>query len=210
MSRTFLIAFMLSSALLMQGAASAQTAQNISSYSSTTDKDCRTLKDSSDDNGGTRVCRGPAGLVVVVSEGDLRETVSVARSAKGASNEPAAKAWFGPFSSTTPTIEWRQAAKDKPPFAMIQRWHLADIDGEGKDGRPKTKQLFVVTRLAPAGAKTGTTVCHVAYVDVAANPNAIDLAREAADNLARDFKCDTDKAKMVGASGRAVELAMPH
>lgn len=209
MSRTFLIVSMLSSALLALGAASAQTAQNISSYSSTADKDCRKLKDSSDD-GGTRVCRGPAGLVVVVSEGDLRETVSVARSAKGASNEPAAKAWFGPFSSTTPTIEWRQAAKDKPPFAMIQRWHLADIDDEGKDGRPKTKQLFVVTRLAPAGAKTGTTVCHVAYVDVAANPNAIDLAREAADNLARDFKCDTDKVKMVGASGRAVELAMPH
>lgn len=210
MSRTFLIASMLSSALLMQGAALAQTAQNISSYSSTADKDCRTLKDSSDDNGGTRVCRGPAGLVVVVSEGDLRETFSVARSAKGASNEPAAKAWFGPFSSTTPTIEWRQAAKDKPPFAMIQRWHLADIDDEGKDGHPKTKQLFVVTRLAPAGAKTGTTVCHVAYIDVAANPNAIELAREAADNLARDFKCDTDKVKMVGASGRAVELAMPH
>ncbi|MDO8981344.1 MAG: hypothetical protein Q7V17_19170 [Afipia sp.] len=186
------------------GTASGQAAQNISSYSSTAEKDCRKIKDgSADDDGGTRVCPGPAGLVVVVSEGDLRETVSVGRNAKGASSEPAAKAWFGPFSSTTPTIEWRRAAKDKPPFAMIQRWHLADIEDEGKDGRPRTKQMFAVTRLVPG------SICHVAYIDVTANPNAIDLAREAADTIARDFKCGTDRVKVMGVTGRAIELALP-
>ena len=186
------------------GIATGQTAQNISSYSSTAEKDCRKLSGgTADDDGGTRICPGPAGLVVLVSEGDLRETVSVGRNARMASSEPAAKAWFGPFSSTTPTIEWRRTARDKPPFAMIQRWHIADIDDEGKDGRPIAKQLLVVTKLQ-SGA-----VCHVAYIDVKANANPNDVAREAADTLARDFKCGTDKVKVVGTSGRAVELAQP-
>ena len=186
------------------GTASGQTAQNISSFTSTAEKDCRKLNGgSADDDGGTRVCPGPAGLVVLISEGDLRETVSAGRNAKAASNEPAAQARFGPFSSTTPIIEWRRTARDQPPFAMIQRWHLADIADEDKDGRPRTKQVLVVTRLVPGG------VCHVAYVDVTANPNPNDLAREAADTLARGFTCGTDKVKAVGTSGRAMELARP-
>jgi hypothetical protein len=186
------------------GAASGQTAQNISIYTSTAEKDCRIIETgTADDGGGTRVCRGPSGLVVVVSEGDLRETVSVGRNRKAAANEPAAQERFGPFSSTTPTVEWRLPGKDRPPHAMIQRWHLADIEDEGKDGRPIAKQLLVVTRLSPG------PVCRVAYVDVKANPNANDLAREAADAIARDFKCGTDKVKVIGNSGRATELARP-
>lgn len=209
MSRTAFAALTLTSTLLTLSAAMAQTAQNVSSFTSTAPKQCRQVGAvHEDDGGGTRVCSGPAGLVVVVSEGDLRETVTVGRTRKAAEAEPAAKAWFEPFSSTTHTVEWRQEVKDKPPFAMIQRWHLADIEDEDKDGRPKTKQLFVVTRLAPAGAKPGS-VCHVAYIDVKANANAIDLAREAADTLARDFKCDSGKVKVVGGSGRGVELALP-
>jgi hypothetical protein len=45
---------------------------------------------------------------------------------------------------------------------------------------------------------------------VAANPNAEELARKAADELARNFKCGTDQVKVIGASGRAVELAQQH
>jgi hypothetical protein len=186
------------------GTASGQTAQNISIYTSTAEKDCRIVEaGTADDGGGTRVCRGPSGLVVVVSEGDLRETVSVGRNRKAAANEPAAQERFGPFNSTTPTIEWRLPGKDKPPYALIQRWHLADIEDEGKDGRPIAKQLLVVTRLSPG------PVCRVAYVDVKANANANDLAREAADTIARDFRCGTDKVKVIGNSGRATELARP-
>lgn len=188
----------------VSGTASGQTAQNISIYTSTAQKDCRIVEaGTADGGGGTRLCRGPSGLVVVVSEGDLRETVSVGRSGNAAANEPAAQERFGPFNSTTPTIEWRLPGKDKPPYAMIQRWHLADIEDEGKDGRPIAKQLLVVTRLSPG------PVCRVAYVDVKANANANDLAREAADTIARDFRCGTDKVKVIGNSGRATELARP-
>ncbi|MEH2478814.1 hypothetical protein V1282_002171 [Nitrobacteraceae bacterium AZCC 2146] len=174
-------------------------------YSSTADKDCRKLsgfKVDGADYASERVCRGPAGLVVLKSEDDLRENVSIGRTAKAAANQPAASQGFGPFNSTTNTVEWRLSANGKP-FAMIQRWHIADNDDPDKDGRPQTKQMLVVTRLPPGA------VCHVAYVDVKANPDANEVARKAADEAARGFTCGTDKVKVMGASGRAVELTLP-
>ena len=171
-----------------------------SSYTSTAPKDCRVFgaKNGVDDS-TTRVCPGTSGYIVLVSEDDLRETVSVGRNRLGASREPAAQSWFGPFNSTTHTVEWR--AVNGKPFAIIQRWHIADNNDQDKDGRPIAKAMLAVTRLAPG------PVCHVAYVDVKANPNANDLARKAADEIARDFKCGKDAVKVIGASGRAVELA---
>jgi hypothetical protein len=134
-----------------------------------------------------------------VSEDDLRETVSVGRNSAAASREPAAQAGFGPFNSTTTTVEWR--ALSGKPFAIIQRWHIADTGDEDNNGRPLAKPLLVVTRLPPGA------VCHVAYIDVKANPDAIELARKAADEIARGFSCGKDEVKVIGASGRAVELA---
>ena len=61
--------------------------------------------------------------------------------------------------------------------------------------------MLVVTRLRPG------PVCHAAYIDVKANPDANELARKAADETARGFTCGKDEVKVIGASGRAVELA---
>jgi hypothetical protein len=128
-------------------AASAQTFG--SSYSSTAPKDCRVRSAGNGvDDSTIRVCPGKAGLVVVISEDDLREAVSIGRSRAAADKEPAAEASFGPFNSTTNTVEWRAA--DGKPFAIIHRWHIADNSDEGKDGRPIAKPLLVVTRLPPA------------------------------------------------------------
>lgn len=193
--RMSIIALGLCASLLAPSAASTQT-DSVSAYTSTGTKACSVAKGESD----TRICPGVAGLVVVVSEDDLRETVSVGRNRAAAMKEPAAQAWFSPFSSTTPTIEWR-AASGQPPHAIIQRWHLADGRDIGGDGSPRTKALLIVTRLPPGA------VCHVAYIDVAANPNANELARTAADTVARDFVCGKDKVQVIGAPGRAVELA---
>jgi hypothetical protein len=178
--------------------ASAET--RASTYTSSSPKDCRGVdKPSQLDGSTTRTCPGKSGLVVLVSEDDLRETVSVGHSRAAAAKEPAAQTWFGPFNSTTDTIEWR--AVDGKPFAIIQRWHIADNNDEDKDGRPIAKALLAVTRLPPG------PVCHVAYVDVKANPNANELARRAADDFARDFKCDRDDVKVIGERGRAADLA---
>ncbi|MDB5632808.1 MAG: hypothetical protein JWR49_1663, partial [Tardiphaga sp.] len=109
-------------------------------YSSTADKDCRKVsgfKVDGADYAAGRVCRGPAGLVVLKDENDLRETISAGRTGNAAANQPAASQGFGPFNSTTNTVEWRLGGNGKP-FAMIQRWHIADNDDPDKDGRPQT------------------------------------------------------------------------
>lgn len=171
-----------------------------SSYTSTAPKHCRvTNAGTGVDDSTIRTCPGKAGLVVVISEDDLRETVSVGRSRAAAAKEPAAAIWFGPFNSTEHTVEWR--SMNGKPFAIIQRWHIADNADEDKNGRPIAKPMLAVTRLPPG------PVCHVAYVDAQANPNPNELARKAADELARDFRCGKDEVKVIGETGRAVSLA---
>jgi hypothetical protein len=59
----------------------------------------------------------------------------------------------------------------------------------------------VVTRLPPG------PVCHVTYIDARANPNPNELARKAADEIARDFQCFKDEVNITGERGRATELA---
>jgi hypothetical protein len=169
-----------------------------SSYTSTAPKDCRTI--GKPENGSTtQVCPGKSGLVVVISEDDLRQTVSVGPDRAAASKEPAAEAWFAPFNSTANTVEWR--AVDGKPFAIIQRWLIADNNDTDKAGSPISQPMLAVTRLAPG------PVCHVAYVDVQDNRNDNELARKAADEFASDFKCGKDEVKLVGEKGAAVSLA---
>jgi hypothetical protein len=185
----------------LSGPISPANAQTFSSsYTSTAPKDCRMIGKPSELDGSTRrVCPGKAGLVVSISEDDLRETVSVGRNRAAAEKEPAAQSWFGPFNSTTNTVEWRAA--DGKPFAIIQRWHIADNSDPDKEGRPTSKPMLAVTRLPPGD------VCHVAYVDAQANPNPNELARKAADELARNFKCGKDEVQVIGETGRAVSMA---
>ena len=186
---------------VVSGLISLANAQTFSSsYTSTAPKDCRTIGKPSDlDGSTTQVCPGKSGLVVLISEGDLRETVSVGRNREAAAKEPAAAAWFAPFNSTAHTIEWR--AVDDKPFAIIQRWLIADINAPDKTGSPTTKPMLAVTRLPPG------PVCHVAYMDGQTNRNPNELARQAADEFARDFKCGKDEVKVVGEKGAAVSLA---
>jgi len=185
--------------------ARAQSANDaVPTYTSTAEQDCRSDRQRrkiAPERGGTRVCPGTHGFVVVVSENDLRETVSVGRSRAFADKEPAAKKWFAPFSSAATTVEWRSRRSASRPFAIIQRWSLADNNDPDKDGRPRDKQMLVVTRLPPGA------VCHIAYVDVAANANANELARKVADEAARNFDCAKDKVRVEGTPGRATELA---
>jgi hypothetical protein len=185
----------------MPGLIASANAQTISSvYTSTAPKDCRVRSAGNGvDDSTIRVCPGKAGLVLLISEDDLRETVSVGRNRTLAAGEPAAQTWFGPLNSTTTTVEWRMP--DGKPFAIIQRWHIADNSDLDKNDRPRDKAMLAVTRLPPGA------VCHVAYIDVAANPKANELARKAADEIARGFKCGSNEVKIVGERGSAVGLA---
>jgi hypothetical protein len=181
-------------ACAMLGALPPANAQTFSSsYTSTAPKDCRVKQL---DGGSMRVCPGPANLVVLINEGDLRETVSVGRNRAAAASEPASNAWFKPFATTAHTVEWRAA--DGKPFAIIQRWSIFETD---KEGRSTANPMLAVTRLPPGA------VCHVAYIDVQAKANPNELARKAADELARSFKCGKDEVQVIGETGRAVSMA---
>src|SRR5258708_16457494 len=182
-------------------AVSPANAQTIgSTYTSSAPKGCRMIgKPSELDGSTTRLCPGKSGLVVRIAEDDLRETVSVGRSGAAAAREPAAQVWFHPFNSSSHTVEWRSA--DGKPFAIIQRWLIADNSDLDKSGRPTDKPMLVVTRLPPG------PVCHVAYVDAQANRDANELARKAADGFARGFQCGKGEVKVIGATGIAVGLA---
>src|SRR4051812_29713072 len=105
------IAFICLAALLACLNAGFAGAQSLgSTYTSTAPKDCRQIGKPSELDGSTRrVCPGKAGLVVLISEDDLREIVSVGRHRKAAAEEPAAQVWFGPFNSSENTVEWRAA-----------------------------------------------------------------------------------------------------
>jgi hypothetical protein len=132
----------------------ASSAETIgSSYTSTAPKDCHVRGAGNGvDDSTIRVCPGKNGLIVLISEDDLRESVSVGRNRLGASREPAARTSFGPFNSTTHTVEWRAA--NGRPYAIIQRWHIADNADPDKSGRPIAKPMLAVTRLSPGPMST--------------------------------------------------------
>jgi hypothetical protein len=190
-------------ALLTASAASAQAPQ--SDYSKAGEKACklRSKNKAGEEMPWTEsTCPGRAGYVLRIFDGDLRQTVSIGRTAAMAAKEKAAEQSFGPFNSAGGTVEWR--SRGGKPFAIIQRWRLQDIDGkpDAKGNLPDV-QLLVVTR-TPPGA-----VCHVAYIDVAANPDANALARQVADDKAAAFDCRNDRIMVFGKPGRASELAAP-
>jgi hypothetical protein len=190
------------SALLAIAGTHALATEFASAYTSTADKACRKVESSKPGEGEWMVqaCPGAGGYVIRFAVDDLRTTVSAGTTVATAAKEPAAMQGFRTFNRTHDTVEWR-GVKGEAPFAIIQRWRLNDPmrfeDARGAVG------LLVVTRLPPG------PVCHVAYIDTKANPNANELARQAAETLARDFKCGSDKVHIVGARGRAIELAAP-
>jgi hypothetical protein len=158
-------------------------------------KQCKHTRGRDVEDYGFWRCTGYAGIPVRVSAGDQRTYISYGANA---AKEPAAKQTLASFNSEGKTIEWRleKGPDGKPrPYATILRWNTTKVDDDNPD-KPFAGQVLVVTRLAP-----GST-CHVGYVDARANPNANDLARQIADESARNFKCGTDKPIVLGAKGK--------
>jgi hypothetical protein len=144
-------------------AGDAQAEEFVSQYTSADVKKCRkfeSVKIEGSEHAASWVCKGLGGYVVVISEDDLRSSVSVGRTIKQAGVEPAASQGFASFNSTHNTIEWR-SRKGGKPFAIIQRWSVSIYDE--KADKSKSRQMLIVTRLPPG------PVCHVAYIDVPGN-----------------------------------------
>ena len=147
-----------------------------------------------------RVCRGRGGYIVLISEDDLRETLSVGKTAAAAAKEPAATQRYGGFNGYEDKVEWRSLKGAPAPFALIANWYLDDQENLDKDGRPTAQNTLVVFRLPPG------PVCKTAVVDLKANPGAPALARKAADETARGFNCANDAIAVVGQRGRTTDM----
>ncbi|GGB38215.1 hypothetical protein GCM10011316_07830 [Roseibium aquae] len=161
-------------------------AEPVSQYTKIDLSKCTIVEPASSEGvfGGSWSCQGYRGIPVFVAEGDLRMFVSFG---ENAARESAASQTLGGFNTINDTLEWR--IRNDRPFATILRWSMDTPDGTGK------VQVLVVTQL-----KAGS-VCHVAYVNATANPNANILARQAADELAGAHMCERG-ARVIGKAGR--------
>ena len=168
-------------ALLMGGLTAPAHAAFNSAYTDINLDQCLVLD--SDDFGTSWACPGYKGYPLMVSEGDLRFSLIYGFGAEVADGQT-----LGPFNHLGKKLEWRlsNALGRWMPIATIVRYHTADPEtGEDKG------QVLVVTQLVEGNS------CHIAYIDALANPNANELAREAADK-AGSFECARDEVEIIG------------
>ena len=150
--------------------AAAQT--NRSVYTPISDKQCRTIKShEAGDEGFEARCRGTAGYTLLLSEGDLRQNITVI-TPQG--KEHSLDLWSvvsGGFSSVGAKAEWRIAIQNKKsvPVALILRYNASD-DAEKPD---KLTSYLAVTKITP------TEIC--VTDKILPGPTANEEARRAAD-----------------------------
>lgn len=177
---------LLASLLSAASAASANSGEWRSAYTDTDASGC-TILASEPGRSSELACPGYKGYPVLIRDGDLRMFVSYG---VGAREEKAYRQTLPGFSTIGERIEW--LIEDRPglgeqPVATILRFRLDRSEGFMPD-----IDVLVVTRVAP-----GNT-CHVAYIDAMANPDANDLARKAAAELAPVWNCAEMQARWVG------------
>lgn len=147
---------------------------------------CLMLDEDEETSSASWACPGYRAYPLWIGEGDLRFFISYGFQAAA---EPVASQTLPPFNYLGPRMEWRLSDEKGYwfPVATIMRYFVARPNGED------TNQVLVVTRIAEGAS------CHVAYVDATANANANELARAAADRLARNFDCGADEVEIIGA-----------
>jgi hypothetical protein len=161
--------------LILLPAMSTMAQTNSSVYTSLAEKQCKTIKSPDPQSGDYEGrCRGVAGYTLVVSEGDLRQNVTVV-TPKGAKHS--LELWeviSGGFSSVGPKAEWRMAKQNGKlePVALIIRYNAND-DPESPN---KQSSYLAVTKI------TATEICVIDKINPGAKAN--EDARRAADAAA--------------------------
>ena len=153
------------------GTATAQT--NKSVYTSLAEKQCRKMKSAeAGDDGYEGRCRGIGGYALLLSEGDLRQNITVI-TPKGAKHS--LELWdviSGGFSHVGPKAEWRVAMQKgkQTPVALILRYNAS----ENPDQPNRLTSYLAVSKI------TSTEIC--VTDKILAGPKANEDARRAADN----------------------------
>jgi len=162
-------------ALMLLSAITTMAQTNSSVYTPLAAKQCKTIKGpdpQTNDYEGR--CRGIAGYTLIVTEGDLRQNVTVL-TPKGAKHS--LELWdviSGGFSSVGPKAEWRMAkqAGKATPVAVIIRYNAT----EDPESPNKQTSYLAVTKI------TDTEICVTDKISPGATMN--DDARRAADAAA--------------------------
>ena len=162
-------------AFLLAGASTAAAQSNQSVYTSLGAKQCRTMKSAeAGDDGYEGRCRGVGGYTLLLSEGDLRQNITVI-TPKGAKHS--LDLWdviSGGFSSVGPKAEWRMTTRNgKPvPVALIVRYNA----NEDPEHPTKQNSYLAVSKI------TATEIC--VTDKILSGPKANEDARRAADTAA--------------------------
>ena len=152
---------------------------NSSVYTPLAEKQCKTVKGPESQTGDYEGrCRGVAGYSLIVTEGDLRQNVTVV-TPKGTKHS--LELWdviSGGFSSVGAKAEWRMARQNGKlaPVALIIRYNAND-DPESPN---KQSSYLAVTKI------TANEICVTDKINPGANAN--ENARRAAD-AAADKPC---------------------
>ncbi|WP_339749072.1 hypothetical protein [uncultured Maricaulis sp.] len=167
-------------ALSAPGCAQADDGANDSAYVRVFD-DC-TTREAEDDPVFYSDCAGYGAWTVHILAGEHGAAVAYSRrglEAQWSESPPR----VGVFQDLGQVMEWRLDASGTA-FATIHRSIFTGFQaGEGG-------QYLTVTALRPEGE---LGACHVAYVEAAQQPNANQIARDAADYLAPDWQCGVDE-----------------
>lgn len=174
-------------AIAMTGFANAAVAGEITSVYTdlVVERDCTTYSAAPEDEPSRDMaCSGYRGYPVLLSHGDLRESVFFGF-------PPAGRLpWesFPGFNSAGSKIEWRIEAEGdrRVPLAAILRWSVST----NPDRPEEVTHVLVVSKVAQIAERDG---CVIGLVKASGNPNANKAARKIADEKARTFNCGADK-----------------
>lgn len=148
---------------------------NQSVYTSLGEKHCRKIKSAeAGDDGYEGRCRGVAGYTLLLSEGDLRQNITVI-TPQGTKHS--LELWHvvsGGFSHVGPKAEWRMTTRNgKPvPVALIVRYNANEVP----DDPNKQNSYLAVSKITP------TEICVTDKIP--SGPTANEDARRAADTAA--------------------------
>jgi len=128
-------------------------------------------------------CKGNGGLFAYVLYNHEREEIAFGT----ARRETTGYMRHGHFGSWGPSVEWRGTKNKNGQLAAVAaivayRWDIRN--GDNENDREVGGDLAVI-RLGKSRGET----CIIAWVDTVANPDAMSIARQAADQRAAGHKC---------------------
>ena len=168
----FTLKFLLCLIAILASTTMAAAQSNRSVYTPLGDKQCRQIKSAeAGDDGYEARCRGTGGYSLLLSEGDLRQNITVITPQGKQHSLDLWSVVSGGFSSVGPKAEWRMALQNRKlvPVALILRYNA----NEDPESSTKVTSYLAVAKI------TATEVC--VTDKISPGPNANEDARRAAD-----------------------------